>query len=137
MASDNSMDTAPFTSGEWVGYYRYENLQAKCPMHLTLNFAQGSIRGAGIDNSGQFVIEGAYDAVNHGARWVKRYVGKHSLSYEGSCSGGEIAGAWSLNKRGQERSLQGEFRIWPLAPDSYPGDMPLKTILEEEIRRHG
>ncbi len=131
------MDIALYPSGEWVGYYTYHDKPTKCPMHLTLNFAQGNIRGAGIDNPGHFVIEGSYDDINFRARWAKRYIGKHSVEYEGTCRDGEIIGSWHLTQsiRGPGVSTHGEFRIWALPGEQYGDDEPLQSILEKEILR--
>jgi hypothetical protein len=122
-------------SGEWVGYYTYTGKLPKCPMHLTLNFVDGLIRGAGIDKPGQFVIDGVYTSKD--ARWSKHYVGKHSVSYEGQFKNEEIFGSWSLTQMHEGRvvSLQGEFRIWPLPEGIYGDDEPLQSILDKEIRR--
>jgi hypothetical protein len=126
-------------SGEWVGYYGYKGKPARCPMHLTLNFGQGIIGGAGIDNNGQFVINGSFDAANAKAKWDKRYVGKHSVQYDGTCRDGEIVGSWSLTSSDQRQnvSLNGEFRIWPLPVEEYRDDESLQSILDREIRRKG
>lgn len=122
-------------SGEWVGYYVYTGKLPKCPMHLTLNFEGGLIRGAGIDNPGQFVIDGVYSANN--ARWSKRYVGKHSVSYDGQFKNEEIFGSWSLTQmhEGKIVSMQGQFRIWRLPDGTYADDESLQSILEREIRK--
>ena len=122
-------------SGEWVGYYTYPGKLPKCPMHLTLNFANGLIRGAGIDNPGQFVIDGVYTSA--GASWSKRYIGKHSVSYDGQFKDNEILGTWTLTQmhEGKSSLLQGEFRIWPLPEGIYGEEEQLQSILEREIRR--
>jgi len=131
------MNNVHYSSGEWAGYYTYHAKPTKFPMHLTLNFAEGNIQGAGIDNPGSFLVEGSYDETNLRAKWVKRYVGKHSVQYEGTHREGEIIGLWSLTKITEGRSvpIHGEFRIWPLPPGEYAGDEPLQSILEKEIRR--
>ena len=130
------MDDLTFPSGEWVGYYTYQPKPTLCPMHLTLNFADGRIQGAGIDNPGAFSIEGTYDAPSR-AEWLKRYVGKHSVQYEGRFNDGEILGEWSMTQISPGRSapMRGEFRIWPLPEGKYSGEDPLQAILEQEIRR--
>lgn len=130
------MNVAPGPSGEWVGYYTYDGKQTLYPMHLTLNFADGRIHGAGIDNPGTFAIEGAYDASSR-AHWLKRYVGKHDVKYEGKFADAEIVGVWSLTQitQGRTSPLHGEFRIWPLPADEHSDDEPLQAILQKEIRR--
>lgn len=124
-------------SGEWVGYYTYHAKPTKCPMHQTLEFGEGLVRGAGIDNPGQFVIDGSYDEASRRVQWTKKYVGKHDVRYEGIAKNGEIIGAWSLTqlKQGREVSLHGEFRIWPLPDGQYGDDESLQSVLEMEIRR--
>jgi len=131
------MDNTLYLSGEWVGYYTYHAKPSKCPMHLTLNFEKGNIRGAGIDNSGQFTIEGVCDDMNCQVKWAKRYLGKQSVEYEGTYRDGEITGSWSFtqNHQGRVVSTQGEFRIWPLPAEQYDDDELLQSILEKEIRR--
>src|SRR5262245_29611715 len=108
-------------------------------MHQTLDFSAGRIRGAGIDNPGQFLIDGSYDDATRGVRWTKQYVGKHGVRYEGTVRGGEIAGSWILkqNKQDREVVLRGEFRIWPLPDGIYDDDEALQSVLEAEIRRKG
>jgi hypothetical protein len=115
----------------------YPDVAAKCPMHLTLHFSNGVIRGAGIDNPGQFVIDGVYDDVNQQVSWSKRYVRQNSVRYQGTYSNSEITGVWSLDKTKNGRRLQGQFRIWPLPGDAYGENESLKSILEKEIQRKG
>ena len=130
------MNVAPHPSGEWVGYYTYDAKPNIFPMHLTLNFVDGCIQGAGIDNPGTFAIEGTYDGGSR-AEWFKRYLGKHDVRYEGTFRDGEIVGVWSLTQISQGRGapVHGEFRLWPLAADEYSDDEPLQAILQREIRR--
>jgi len=132
----NRMTNVLYPSGEWVGYYTYDGKPHLLPMHLTLNFSQGRIQGAGIDNPGQFVVEGTYDESSRAA-WLKRYVEKHSVRYEGMYSDGEILGSWSLTQitQGRTAPLHGAFRIWPLPTGQYSDDEPLQSVLEKEIRR--
>jgi hypothetical protein len=130
------MSEVSFSSGEWVGYYMYLNLPNMCPMHLTLQFLAGKVKGAGIDNPGQFVVEGDYFEETGLSKFVKRYVGKHSLEYVGKLRDGKLTGTWSLNqmKDGKLVTLQGEFRIWPLPEGKYGDDESLQSILDREIR---
>lgn len=120
-------------SGEWVGYYTYQGLATKCPMHLTLRFDQSTIRGAGIDGPGEFVIAGSYDELNSRVTFAKQYIGKYGVEYYGRFQEDEIIGGWLL--RDGERTLRGEMRLWPLPVDLYGDDESLQSILEREIRR--
>jgi hypothetical protein len=130
------LNNAMYPSGEWVGYYTYQAKPNLFPMHLTLNFINGRIQGAGIDNPGTFILEGTYDASSRAA-WLKSYVGKHSVKYEGTFKDGEILGEWSMTQTSPGRSApaRGGFRIWPLPAGKYSDDEPLRSILEKEIRR--
>jgi hypothetical protein len=131
------MNDPLYISGEWVGYYKYATKPNLLPMHMTLNFTDGRIQGAGIDKSSTFVIEGSYDQSGGRASWLKQYLGRHSVQYEGIFKDGEITGSWSLTQISDGRSapLRGDFRIWRLPSDAYSGDEPLQSILEKEIRR--
>lgn len=130
------MNNVMYTSGEWVGYYTYNAKPNLFPMHLTLNCTEGRIQGAGIDNPGSFIVEGTYGAGSR-AEWLKTYVGKHSVQYEGKFKDGEILGEWLMTQISPGRSApaHGEFRIWPLPVGKYSDDEPLRSILEREIRR--
>jgi hypothetical protein len=105
-------------------------------MHLTLRFEGGIIRGAGIDNPGQFVITGDYFAESGVTKWVKSYVGKHGVEYVGKLREGKLAGSWSLAQvtDGKVVTLQGEFLIWPLPEGKYGDNETLQSILDTEIR---
>ena len=66
-------------------------------MHLLLTFtADGCIEGEGIDDIARFLIDGSFDHVISGARWLKRYVGMHTVAYSGLYCGGTICGDWHL-----------------------------------------
>jgi hypothetical protein len=130
------MNEMRFPSGEWVGYYMYQGMPNKCPMHLTLRFEAGKIKGAGVDNPGQFVIDGDYLEESGLAKFAKRYMGKPGVEYVGKLLDGKLGGAWSLAqvKEGKIVTLQGEFQIWPLPEGKYRDDESLQSILDREIR---
>lgn len=120
-------------SGEWVGYYTYRGLPQKCPMHLTLHFDQNTIKGAGIDGPGHFVIHGTFDEHSAAVAFMKQYIGKHAVQYDGRFEADEIVGHWSLSQG--ERTLTGDMRLWPLPGNLYGDDESLQSILEREIQR--
>ncbi len=120
-------------SGEWVGYYTYQGLAKKCPMHLTLQFDQNVIKGAGIDGPGLFVIKGTCNELNSQIRFTKQYIGKHSVEYDARFQEDEIVGVWSLTRDGQ--TLTGSMRMWLLPNDLYGDDESLQSILERELQR--
>jgi len=120
-------------SGEWVGYYMYQGIAKKLPMHLTLQFGEGKVKGAGIDGPGQFVIDGVYDDANSSVTLNKQYIGKHNLQYRGHFQSDEILGDWSLTQDG--RTMNGTIRIWPLLDGIYGDDETLQSIIAREIER--
>jgi hypothetical protein len=88
--------TFELISGVWSGYYeqggdRYEQ-------QMTLEFADGLIRGDGIDGLGEFTLEGEYRVDGSDVRvgWVKTYNGAHSVLYLGAARGAALAGKWKL-----------------------------------------
>jgi hypothetical protein len=75
---------------------------------MRLEFADGLMRGDGIDALGPFAIEGEYrveaDEVRVG--WIKTYEGAHSVLYLGTMEGDEIVGDWSIHGFGEEFTLR-------------------------------
>ena len=89
---------AELASGEWAGHY--EQGGAKYPQRMTLEFADGVIRGDGIDTVGSFSLEGGYGEVEGLLRlgWIKTYDGSHSVLYRGTLTAdGGISGDWMIN----------------------------------------
>jgi hypothetical protein len=80
-------------------------------MDLRLDFKAGRIDGDGMDSVGPFVITGRYDEESLDCRWVKTYLGRHSVDYAGPFDLGSIWGTWEIRRIfGHAR---GGFRIWP------------------------
>jgi hypothetical protein len=52
-------------------------------MELNLTFANGNLRGDGLDDVGRFLIQGRYDAASHECYWAKSYLGAHAVFYRG------------------------------------------------------
>ena len=93
-------------SGEWNGFY-IENYRAgKGWMHLYLTFEDGQIHGEGTDYVGPWVAKGSYDLDSGRCNWVKEYVGRHDVQYEGTISDKGILGEWTIFS-------SGPFHIWP------------------------
>lgn len=88
---------AALQSGRWTG--TYTQFGHHYPQALTLEFADGIMRGDGVDGVGNFVVDGEYRVDADGTRvgWVKTYEGSHSVLYVGTLEGGRIVGAWSLS----------------------------------------
>jgi len=112
-----------FPSGPWTGFFLQKLGSGRHWMELNLMFRSGKITGDGRDWVGQFAITGRYSTQNGTCRWVKRYLGKHDVSYEGYNEGRGIWGLWNIDVP----PLRGGFHIWPLGmPD------PTQNGLSEE-----
>lgn len=87
---------AELASGVWSGYY--EQWGVHYPQDMTLEFADGLVRGDGADGIGTFTLEGEYRVEAGGVRigWIKTYDGAHSVLYLGTLGPDGIAGEWSL-----------------------------------------
>lgn len=77
-------------------------------MDLHLTFSNGRISGEGNDAIGCFLIHGSCDTASRECNWVKQYVGKHAVYYQGFAEGKGIWGTWEI------RIEHGGFHIWPL-----------------------
>jgi len=87
---------ADLVSGLWAGHY--EQAGRRYPQQMTLEFADGLVRGDGVDDIGTFTLEGEYRVEGSDVRlgWVKTYDEGHSVLYLGEISRGSIIGRWSL-----------------------------------------
>lgn len=98
-------------SGEWAGHYAQSG--SRYPQRMTLEFADGVVRGDGVDGLGGFTLEGEYRAVDGEVRvgWVKTYDGAHSILYLGVVDGdGSIVGQWSI-----ARWAKDDFALRPVS----------------------
>jgi len=102
------MSESLFPSGPWTGFYKYSRDSAKHRMDLELTFEGGHLNGDGLDDIGQFLVKGRYDAQELECHWTKTYVGRHEVYYRGYREGKGIWGAWEIGLRGH-----GGFHIWP------------------------
>tara|TARA_R110002072_G_scaffold54129_3_gene142275 strand:- start:1009 stop:1260 length:252 start_codon:yes stop_codon:yes gene_type:complete len=77
---------------------------------MTLEFADGLMRGDGVDDLGAFAIEGEYRVQGGEARmgWIKTYEGAHSVLYLGVYDSQRLLGEWRVS------DLQGDFRLQPV-----------------------
>lgn len=84
-------------SGLWAGHY--VQWWMKHSQQMTLEFADGLIRGDGADGLGAFTIDGEYRVAEGEVRmgWIKTYQGAHSVLYLGKLEGGQIVGKWRLS----------------------------------------
>lgn len=88
--------TAQLTSGLWSGFY--EQHGGHFPQEVTLEFADGIVRGDGRDGLGTFTVEGEYRLVEAVLLlgWIKTYDGAHSVLYLGEFDGERLFGGWSI-----------------------------------------
>ena len=94
-------------SGQWAGHY--VQMLIKHAQAMTLEFADGLIRGDGSDGLGAFTIDGEYrvDAGEVRMGWIKTYNGAHSVLYLGRLEQGKIVGKWKLSM------MTGSFALGP------------------------
>ena len=116
-----------FASGPWTGYWTQPPGQ-KGAMDMLLTFRTGQISGCGRDRVGNFLFKGQYELLDGKCRWVKSYLGKHDVFYDGQAKGKGIVGVWTI----------GRFAIWPEGEDDptlaqlmEELDLPLANTLEE------
>lgn len=69
-------------SGLWVGFYTQFNTEH--PFSMQLAFQGNNVHGVGSDEIGQFSIDGSWNSNTGKVEFVKRYVGQHSVTYEGT-----------------------------------------------------
>lgn len=111
-----------YTSGQWHGWWEQAAFGRQAMTEFALHFADGQVTGGGVDLIGRFTVGGRYEA-NGDVRFVKRYVGKHDVIYEGRHDGeGTILGTWSIPP-----AWSGPFALRPVAPKADPG-APIQRI---------
>jgi hypothetical protein len=98
-----------FPGGEWVGHW-LQRPKVKGAMELILTFREGRIEGKGRDLAGEFVMSGHYDLPSGKVGVQKRYIGQHTLRYDGWAEDGK--GIWGVWKIESTRD-KGGWHIWP------------------------
>jgi len=106
------MSNHQFPSGQWVGFYTYAGRTRKYLMDLILEFKSERMTGEGADGIGFFVISGNYSEQSGECSWVKQYVGRHAVEYNGYQEGKGIWGNWVVDLG------KGGFHIWPLSEEA-------------------
>ena len=114
-----------FVSGEWSGFYLESHRPERGWMHLYLAFENGQVRGEGTDYVGPWVATGTYDEKSGDCSWVKKYVGKHSVTYHGQCTSNGIQGNWKILSTGP-------FHIWPTSHGHF-NELYLRDELETPV----
>lgn len=113
-------------TGEWTGFYLETHRVQKGWMHLYLSFENGRIRGEGTDYVGPWTASGTYAAENGVCTWVKQYLGKHQVKYDGIAGEHGIQGEWTIGY------VTGQFHIWPKSM-SYLNEMYLQEEFDYPI----
>lgn len=122
------METDPgFPSGKWVGFYTFGPRSDPYRMDLFLQFDGERMTGEGIDNIGRFTIDGHYSIETRKCGWIKQYVGRHRVDYDGVQGGKAIGGMWTIRVH-PSRVSRGGFRIWPATA----GELTAEYFVEEE-----
>jgi hypothetical protein len=94
-------------TGEWNGFYLEPHHSKKGWMHLYLSFDNGKIAGEGTDHVGPWTASGSYDLESGICSWIKQYVRKHQVAYQGIVGQHGIQGHWNI------LHISDEFHIWP------------------------
>lgn len=104
-------------------------------MELHLTFANGNMRGDGVDDVGRFLVKGRYDAASHECYWNKTYVGAHDVFYRGFREGKGIWGTWEISLL-----AHGGFHIWPrqagkgeARSEAAASEEPVDAIATQEV----
>ncbi len=106
----NEPDPDPrFPSGAWTGFFIQPTVSGRTWMELHLRFASGKVQGEGRDKVGRFAIDGGYDVISGRCHWIKTYLGKHKLAYQGYNESKGIWGTWEYHP-----TWKGGFHIWPV-----------------------
>jgi hypothetical protein len=107
-SSNSDESVSPVPSGEWTGFYLEQHQPRRGWMHLYLSFREGNVQGEGADYVGPWSISGSYDIESGRVSWIKRYLGKHQVNYDGTITKQGIVGNWNIHHWND-----GPFHIWP------------------------
>lgn len=97
-----------FPSGPWTGFFLHRAFPGRHWMELKLEFRSGRVEGSGRDWVGPFLMVGAYNLEDGRCTLDKRYIGLHSVDYQGYNEGKGIWGVWRIGG-----GSTGGFHIWP------------------------
>lgn len=111
-----------FPTGEWKGFYNYVPGGVRHWMRLYLEFKSGKVSGSGVDDIGQFTIQGIYSVEKCECEWIKKYLGKHDVFYKGYREGKGIWGVWRI------KTQSGGFHIWPIESGELVADVEEEKI---------
>jgi len=128
-------------SGEWEGFYCYQNSPQQHKMSIELNFANSIVSGSGTDDINSFRWNGTYNLEHFKIKMVKKY-STHIINYKGDIDENGIWGVWenpedvsgfaefgSAFMQKVTAMTQGGFHIWPKASNSES-----KEEIREEVK---
>ena len=138
-APDGLETDSRFPSGPWVGFFvqKFPPLGRQM-MEMRLTFRNGELQGEGRDVVGAFFMTGGYSVADGRCHWMKRYLGRHDVFYEGFNEGKGIWGTWEIPPGPYMPTLHGGFHIWPEGMTD-PSEPELSTstfvpVEEESVR---
>ena len=106
-----------YPSGRWDGFWQQAGFGRQPMEAFTLTFRRGQVTGSGTDLIGPFTIMGQYDSKNGIISFVKVYIGKHRVQYDGKPDGeGCIMGTWLID--GDYATYKGPFLLRPVVERS-------------------
>ena len=111
-------------AGEWTGFYTEFHRPERSWMNLFLQTQGHVLKAEGTDYVGPWTAQGDYDPDSGEAQWVKNYIGKHQVSYQGTYRNGCISGTWQIG------FIEGPFTIWPKSMAHFT-ELYLKKDLEQ------
>jgi hypothetical protein len=137
--ADDLETDARFPSGPWVGFFlqKFPPLGRQM-MEMRLTFRNGVLEGEGRDLLGPFLFAGRYSVADGRCHWIKRYLRRHDVFYEGFNEGKGIWGTWEIPPSQYVAVLRGGFHIWPegMADPSEPELSASANVPAEEEGVH-
>jgi len=113
------LETHPFLpSGEWEGFYCYQNNMQQHEMATNLRFINSSITGSGADDIAPFSWSGVND-LKAFKLITKKVYSTHQFIYNGDIDENGIWGIWesALSELNYPRmipfKMTGGFHLWP------------------------
>ncbi len=123
------LETHPFLpSGEWEGFYCYDNTPLQHKMFIELTFKKGKISGSGIDDIDPFTWKGDYSLDTFKIAMIKTY-STHTVNYQGDIDENGIWGMWNFTE--SSREYRGGFHIWPKKQKSEENSEALEEKITE------
>ena len=72
-------------TGQWTGYYEFQGQRSDMTFQkfYITPVPQGHISGGGEDDIGEFEIMGSFNNNATAVRFAKKYIGQHTIYYQG------------------------------------------------------